>query len=489
MKKIIIPIVIIILSVTLFFVLRKGDVPKIENVILITIDTLRADHLSIYDYPRETAPFISSLAEKGAIFKRCYSNSATTNPAHASIFTSYYPTQHKVEKNWIKLDDSFITMAEIFKAKGFETFAFTSSDIFKVNNMFQGFDFFDEPENPREKWNKKYRQAELTGDVIGKFFSGRKINGKTFTWIHLFEPHRPYYPPQKHLDHIKNMDDKNKIISFLKNNHKIDPKIYKGKVFKKRGRSDFFKKHHNYYDNWKSEDIMYDQINLYDAEIHYADSQLKRISGILESAGINKNSLWIITGDHGEGLGNHNWFMHSREIYKEAIHVPLILYSPGLIKEKILPHFTEHNDILPSLLEILGMENPVINSSAQSFAGLLTGEKYKFDKKLLFAKRESYRRKKTHKRIPPYSNYEHGDKYSIIHENFQYIHRTEGKNELFDLRSDPYGLINLISTKGKLVNLMKNFLFSVLKSSKFNIKVKKANEEEINKIKALGYIE
>ncbi|MEN8222656.1 MAG: sulfatase [Acidobacteriota bacterium] len=480
---------LVIIPVVLFCSSCGSDRKKIDHIFLVTIDTLRADHLSVYDYPRETAPFITSLAEKGAVFKNCFSNSATTNPAHASIFTSYYPVQHRVEKNWIKLNESFITIAEILKENGFETFAFTSSDIFKVNNMFQGFDFFDEPENPREKWNKKYRQAEKTGDVIGKVFSGKKTDGKTFTWIHLFDPHRPYYPPREHLEHIKKMDDKSKIIPFLRDQHKIDPGTYKGLTFSKRGRSDFFKNNPDYYKKWKSEDVMYDQINLYDAEILYTDTQLKRIFDIFEKKGMNKNSLWILTGDHGEGLGNHNWFMHVKEIYKEAVHIPLILYSPGLIKKAVLPHYTEHTDIFPSLLDILRIKNPVKHQYSSSFADLVTGKNKEFKKEFLFAKRETFRKRKMVKGVPQHIKYEHGDKYAIISENFQYIHRTEGVNELFDLSSDPYEMINLISKKGKLVNKLKSFLFSVLKSSKLNIKVKRAGEEEINKIKALGYIE
>ena len=477
-----------ILVISVFFLFKKES-NKIEHVFLVTIDTLRADHLKTYGYPRETTPFMDFLSIQGATFQNCFSNSATTNPAHASIFTSLYPIQHKVEKNWIELNDSFTTIAEILKEENFKTFAFTSSDIFKVNNLFQGFDYFNEPENPRKKWNKKYRQAELTRLAISKQFQDKKITGKTFVWIHLFDPHRPYYPPDNHLNSIKELNDKDKIVSFLKNKHKIDPESYKRITFRRRGRSDFYKNNPNYYKNWKSEDILYDQINLYDAEISYVDSQLKEIFDIFERSGMNKNSLWIFTGDHGEGLGNHNWFMHSREIYKEAIGIPLILYSPGLIKKAIHNHYTEHTDILPSLLDLLGIHNPVKNSTSSSFADLLTGKKDNFKKDYLFAKRETFKKRKMKKKIPLSANYEHGDKYSIISGGFQYIHRTKGENELFDLSSDPYEIINIISKKGKLVNKMKNYLFSILKSSKSDTKVNKANEKAINKIKALGYIE
>ncbi len=485
-------IIVIIITITLILFLsvksRSGK-KEINHIFLITLDTLRADHLSVYDYPRSTTPFIESLANKGFVFQNCFSNSATTNPAHSSIFTSLYPIQHGVEKNWIKLNDSFVTMAEILKSHKYKTYAFTSSELFKSNNLNQGFDYFNEPENTRKNFKKKYRPAEYTIKEIEKIFSKRSSKERSFIWIHLFDPHRPYYPPSKYLDQIKNLNDKKEIVSFLENKHKIDPKIYKNIIFSKRGKSEFFKNNPDYYKGWSASDIMYDQINLYDSEISYVDDQIKKIYKFFERSGMTKKSLWILTGDHGEGLGNHNWFMHVREIYSESIKIPLIFYFSDSNRAGKIKNYVEHIDILPSILELLDISNPISNSFSKSFATILTGEKKSNNKKFLFAKREIFKKRKWKKKIPVFSNYEHGDKYSIIHENYQFIFRTEGLNELFNIKTDPYETDNILVSSANIGKKLKSILFNILKKSKIKIKTERASSDKINKIKSLGYIE
>jgi len=152
--------------------LRKWKEQRIDRIILITVDTLRADHLGCYGYPRQTSPFIDKLARDGILFRRAFAHMATTVPSHASIFTSLYPIQHNVPNNRHRLDDSFLTMAEVFSTMGYQTAGFVSTHFFGTSssNLSQGFDIFDAA---IKKANKKgrYRKAKSTVDAAIKWLN------------------------------------------------------------------------------------------------------------------------------------------------------------------------------------------------------------------------------------------------------------------------------------------------------------------------------
>ena len=136
--------------------------PAVRKVILITIDTLRADHVASYGYPVETSPGLDSLVEKGVSFHRAYSHSATTKPAHSSLFTSLYPLEHGVVQNAQKLSEEFLTMAEMMASSGFRTGGFVSTDVPLNGNVSQGFEHWDAPVGDDPAKKSLYRTAEAT---------------------------------------------------------------------------------------------------------------------------------------------------------------------------------------------------------------------------------------------------------------------------------------------------------------------------------------
>jgi len=147
-KTVMLVFVVIFISAGLILIvvgLSKPKEQRIDRIILITIDTLRADHLGCYGYPRQTSPFIDKLARDGILFRRAFAHMSMTAPSHASIFTSLYPIQHYVLKNLHRLDDSFLTMAEVFSTMGYQTAGFVSTWFFEPSssNLSQGFDVFD----------------------------------------------------------------------------------------------------------------------------------------------------------------------------------------------------------------------------------------------------------------------------------------------------------------------------------------------------------
>ena len=141
---------------------------SVDRIVFITIDTLRADHLPSFGYPLETAPFLTSLAQRATSFKKAFAHSATTGPSHASMFTGLYPIQHRVQNNGQKLDSSFVTLAETLTPLGFQTAAFVSGNAhFGSSNIAQGFHTYDQPPDLARKNKGKprlYRPAKETSE-------------------------------------------------------------------------------------------------------------------------------------------------------------------------------------------------------------------------------------------------------------------------------------------------------------------------------------
>ena len=176
----------------------------INRIVLITLDTLRADHLSGFGYPLATSPFIDALAEQSISFTRAYAQSSATGPSHASMFTSLYPIQHGVHRNGLVLDSSFLTLAEMLAAEGFRTGAFVSTGAPLGGDLGQGFEVFDEdkPAVGEKGWRKLYRPADETADAALAWLESIGTDEKVFLWVHFYDPHRPFNPPESYRQEI-----------------------------------------------------------------------------------------------------------------------------------------------------------------------------------------------------------------------------------------------------------------------------------------------
>jgi arylsulfatase len=505
---------------------RKNMKP--ERIVLVTIDTLRADHLSCYGYPRKTSPFIDSLARDGILFEKLISSSSLTAPAHASIFTSLYPVQHNLLRNGQKLDPSFTTMAEILQQAGYETAGFAATDMhFKSGNLDQGFSFFDEPvilrtrrtmarqkngvidRDPETQKSDRamYRQADATIDRAIEWIDGRIDGEKFFLWVHLYDPHMPYAPPENILKEIKDQSEKDRteIASFLFNEHFI-----------------------NHPDFLREPGKVPSMIDNYDAEIRFVDREVQRLFNYMSEVGFNSNTLWVITADHGEGLGGHKFLTHGRLIYNEQIHIPLVLYfTSGTAKGTVVKKVIEQVDILPTIAELAGADLsgqaapvegaslvPLIKKRGKPFPS-----KYAFAHKWAqnqdelpeFVKERQKARAAFRKKLevemrqagkwdnrPTRGPVTEEDRKSFIEEKFalqdgefKYILNTLRKDELYNISEDPYEVNNLIGKGLKEEIKLKNAV--MLKISKVkNIlrrEAESADKETIEKLKSLGYMQ
>ena len=267
------------------------------NVLLVTLDTTRADHIGVYGKLRtqRLTPNIDRLARRGVVFTRAFSHNPMTLPAHANILTGHTPLYHGVaDNNGFRLDRRFLTLAERLREGGFATAAFVSSFVLgREFGLDQGFDLYHEPLT---------RDTFLAAESVAT--AQRWIAGQQepwFCWLHLWDPHFPYAPPAPFAERFR-----------------ADP---------------------------------------YSGEIAYVDAELGKLFSHLEKSGGLDSTLLVITGDHGEALGEHGEQEHGFFAYNSTIHVPLIICLPG-VKSRTVPDLVSHIDIFPTVCDALGIVPP-----------------------------------------------------------------------------------------------------------------------------------
>ena len=303
------------------------------NVLLITVDSLRADHLGVYGYPRRITPSIDELARRGIVFSRASAHAPFTAPSLPTLFTSAYSNKHQVWAWGDSLNPSLFTLAQILSEEGFLTGVLSAQDFFpEVLGLSRGF-----------RWmgvgiDKK---ADVITREAMEWLNEHK-NKKFFLWIHYFDPHQPYQPPPLIKKEMTREIIPRTILPVIKKNPS-DPDIFGafGGISEKAiidGRRD-----REYY------------ISLYDGEIKFVDREVGRLIQFLEESKLLSRTFIIITADHGESLGEHNlYFTHGYTLYEENIHIPLIFYAPQeLPPGKVVSQNVGLIDITPTILDFL----------------------------------------------------------------------------------------------------------------------------------------
>jgi arylsulfatase A-like enzyme/cytochrome c-type biogenesis protein CcmH/NrfG len=279
------------------------------DIFLITIDTLRADHVHCYGYASVATPGLDALAKDGARFTQAFTPSPITNTSHASILTGLLPGSHGVTDFGVPLSASHPTVAELLKAQDYRTAAFIGAVILDSKNLApgfdRGFDYYDNfPEHvsTKSRWGRLERRGMDVVEHAENWLSQHPA-GPHFIWVHLYDPHDPYEPPPPY------------------------SRIYKD--------------------------------HLYDGEIAYADSALAQFIAYLNKIGKYRNSVIVVVGDHGEGLGEHHEDTHGIFLYDTTTHVPLIVKLPGgRSAGTIVAAQVRTLDIMPTLLEFAGAPVP-----------------------------------------------------------------------------------------------------------------------------------
>ncbi|NIR51230.1 sulfatase-like hydrolase/transferase [candidate division KSB1 bacterium] len=295
--------------------------PAGANLVMITIDTLRADRLGCYGYEANTSPTIDRLAAQGTRFEHVYAQRGLTWPSLTSIMTSLYPKTHGVLRNQWPLDGEHITLAEILKNSGYKTGAFVANFYYAPN---RGFDL-------KKGGEVGELDKTVTRDALEWLDGIDPKEDRFFMWIHYKNPHDPYTPPKRYT----NMFDSTYTGLFDGSRPVLDS-IYVNKV------------------DLPDRDLAY--INaLYDAEIRSTDTYIDRVLKRLEKMDVMDSTLIVFSSDHGEELYEHNYyFFHGCSMYDGVLRIPLIFKFPDVIAAgKVIPNQIESIDITPTILQLL----------------------------------------------------------------------------------------------------------------------------------------
>ncbi len=483
-------------------------VPPETPVILISIDTLRADHLSCYGYLKKTSPYIDAFAQDAVIFENAFVQSPWTTPSHISMLCSLYPSVHGVVNypNPDALDPKATTLAEILLKQNYQTAAFTEGGYtkphFGLGQGFQRYPLFEGEETSNFE-NLKIR-SRLKENMQRTLSWLEETSAPFFLFFHTFEPHYPYDPPETFLKEYTDFFSREARMEKLK------AIIAKGESEKKLSAEEWsffmiasyqglydwqevedpswWQSASNFFFNvhWKQNpsfrrNFVQGLLDLYDGAINYTDSQIERMLDALKQRNLYDESLIIITSDHGEGFMEHGEIEHGHTHYEEILHVPMIVKLPGSrFKGRRISSTVLSIDILPTVLDIIGLP-PLKKAQGKSFYPLMS-ETPDTNNRTAYAEGTS---------LPDDPL---GLK-SIRDESRRLIvHSEQDRFELYDLKNDPDEKINLASE-----NLSKNndLLNMLIKTNEKNQKLKKRykvqkitlSQEDIEELKALGYFQ
>lgn len=425
-----------------------------SSVLLVTIDTLRADHLKTYGYFRDTSPRIDAFAAEAILFENAFTPMATTLPAHVSMMTSTRPMRHGVVRNGLQFEPEvdLRTIAQMLGARGYRTAAFVSAaPVAKGTGIEVGFSHFDDPK-------RNTRLAEKTTDRVLAWFEERASDGKAketpfFVWVHYWDPHAPYTPPKAYRGKFEKTDS---LESFVRGTGtKLEHELGK-----------------------KTFDVL-DINNRYDAEIAYTDAEIGRLFDGLRKVGVYDAATVVLTADHGEGLWQHDWHDHG-QIWNEQLMVPLVVKPPKQkdMAPRRVRSIASTMDVVTTIDALLDL--PLTEEDRKQFEGvdLLGSEE---PRSFVFSERVNVHRR----------GWEEGDKYALTTLRWKYFALTEGDDQLFDMTKDRLELHDVIEQNPKVATSMKRQVGSIIASyvERRAAPRKTVDGELVEKLRALGYMQ
>jgi arylsulfatase A-like enzyme len=300
--------------------------PEAYDVIVLTLDTTRADHLGAYGYPRPTSPTFDRLAARGVLFERLVVPQATTLPTHTSLFTGVWPLEHGITANLEHGGQAFLpsaslrSFAEVLTEAGYQTGGFTScAPLDATTGIERGFQVFAAP-------STEQRPGRITADDALAWL-GQTAPTPLMMWVHFYDPHNPWNPAPEHRDAFK--DDL------------AGPWIAERQIARVTQRP-------------TGEEVRaVPAMNAYDAEIRTMDDQIARIVEAVERRGRADKTVWVLMGDHGEGLNQHGEPGHGL-VWDEQLHAPLLLLVPGQAPRRVATTVSAV-DVLPTLLGMIDL--------------------------------------------------------------------------------------------------------------------------------------
>ena len=470
-----------------------------QGVILIVADTLRSDHLHPWGYERETAPTLSALADRGALFLDNIAQATWTKVSVPTILTSLYPSSHRVKDMADRLPAPAVTLAEVFRDAGYATASYSSVPFSgKLTSLHQGFEELHERGSvPDSDYGSKSARPYV--DRLSAWLAAHR-DEPFFAFLHVFDPHSPFEPrrpyhatwsdPALREQHDKNVEQVKKFIDGPGRN-RVMPKL-KELVASGVDREQLM----GYFKGW------------YDGSILGMDAEVARLMERLRGLGLDDKTLLVFTSDHGEGFHEHGLMWHGQTVYGELTNVPLMFHGPSFLPEGLVIGETVQNiDIMPTVLELSGLAAPE-NIQGQSLTGLMAaardvggGAEQSLAEpaaKYGWAPQGAFSEKNLTEQTggPRPLNTE---SFAVIHEGWKLIHNTvridEGPEyELYDHRKDPLDQSDLAEQRPEILERLKAKLEERLALARASPlpeadSTEGISDEELQRLRSLGYIQ
>jgi arylsulfatase A-like enzyme len=460
-------------------------------VILIHADTLRRDHLNMYGHGRDTAPFLARVAREGVLFNHAISPASWTKVSTTSIQTGLYPTTHGVSSQNDRLPSAATTIAEVYRAAGYATFA-TSSVAFtgQYTNLHQGYEELHE--NGSLSTQGTPLSSKTSREYVDRLneWLGRHREVPFFAYLHVFDPHSPYEPyapyntmwgdEARREEHRRQRERVTKFIA--------DP-VMRGRQLPTCDeliKAGFEPSHYpGQLRDW------------YDGSIRGLDAELARLFEHLRRLGLDEGTLVVLTSDHGTEFHDHGRFFHGHSIYGELINIPLVIRWPGRVASgRAIDEFVQSLDIMPTVLQLSGLRPPdgVQGQSLAPFLGTAspTGGGWQgWTPRPAIAERVPF--------APNPSPDERRVSHAIIEGTWKLIHNSTAEPgleefELFDYFKDPLDTRNVAAEHPEVVARLSKALngwkqMATAARLKPDSETTKAlSPEELQRLRSLGYV-
>ncbi len=496
-----VPTILFIIGVSLF--LKQDTIHSIQdskslsrnvenpNVILIVMDTVRADHMSVYGYRRDTTPNLKKLSDESTLFTRAIAASDMTLSTHASIFTGMYARQHGAHYDPPEhtggrpLSDNLHTIAEILSEKGYSTMGVVSNHGYLSYkfNMNQGFHYYDQRLpvpflgiggiqkhyiiggvrdiltlfSPPFIFDQWFRNAE---EINSKAFTlldkVKKDNTPFFLFVNYMDAHEPYIPPAPY------------------------DTLYSGKLKRfTTARYYSLEREVMHFKQQITDKERNHVLSQYDGGIAYIDFNISKLITKLKEDGLYKNTIIIITSDHGEAFGEKNLLGHGVSVYQDQVYVPLIIKYPNANKKCVVNELVSSVDIMPTILDLVG------NTLSKELYGQSLLKFESVESRSVIS--ESFPNAKLTKHYTRFDRVER----AIFSDSHKLITSTAGKKEIYDLSVDPNEESNLYNStedrvSSNLAGMLDQYLKDVVPSTSTSPGV---DNKTLEHLKALGYVQ
>jgi arylsulfatase A-like enzyme len=445
------------LLVSALFGARAAAAPP--NVVLIVVDTLRADGVGCYGASRDTTPAIDELASEGVRFQRAYSTAPWTMPSVGSMFTGTYPGTCRSTGTWGPLPDDMLTLAEVLREEGYATAGIISHFLLGSRfNFNQGFEIFIESEANVKNMHDHVSTEGVTRRALEVLRQFSAKGGPFFLFAHYFDPHYNY---KRHREY--------------------------GFAAAGAGRLDGsqpIEKIRQMLPDMTGEETAFLR-SLYDEEVRHTDFGIGLLTDALRKLGLYENSIVVVVSDHGEEFLEHGWLGHTKTLYEELVHVPLVIKAPGRGRPgSVIDDRVSLVSLTPTILDLAGLDIPGQKYHGASFAGLMDGESREGPSYVLC--------EADFNSTLPDDIGKETNKKAIVGKDYKLILDVRSGNvELFDLGKDPREEHNLAAKRPEAVERLLPVLEKMVRAAGLPAsppRRSKLSSEEVERLRSLGYI-